>query len=162
MGIEVVDTNVWANMDKIPPQDETECTCILACIQWGAAFSRCGDNDKLAVDTAWKILSEYRRNIQPGGLAEQYLNRLLSQPMARLEFVQITFDENGHAVLPARLTLDASDRKFAAVALTFEPPVPIINSTDTDWEKAKPLLAQFGLSVQELCPSYVQERSKGK
>jgi hypothetical protein len=32
--IEVVDTNMWANVDKIPPKDKIEAECIKACIQW--------------------------------------------------------------------------------------------------------------------------------
>lgn len=160
MAIEVIDTNIWANMDKIPPKSEAERQCILACIEWGKAFNEGTDDDQIAVDLAWKILTEYRKNVKPGGLAERYLNTLLSQPITRLKLVKIDFDRNGHAIVPADLEIDPSDRKFVAVALAFEPPVPILNSTDTDWEKSKAKLSGYKIEVRELCADYVQEKLK--
>ncbi len=161
MAVEVVDTNVWVNMDKIPPDSEAERQCILACIEWGAAFNRGTDEDQIAVDITWKILNEYRRNIKRGGLAERYLNTLLSQPMSRLKWAEIEFDEHGHAILPDKeLVTDPSDRKFVAVSLAFQPPAPIINATDTDWAKSGDKLNEAGIQLEELCPQYVQEKLK--
>jgi hypothetical protein len=161
MVVEVVDTNVWVMMDKLSPENAVERECVLACIQWGSAFNKGADERQIAVDDAWKILTEYRRNIKKGGLAEQYLNALLSQPRKRLALVTIQFDENGDAILPDLLQkMDRSDRKFAAVALTFQPPAPIINATDTDWMQAKEKLNEAGIKLEELCPKYIQDRLK--
>ena len=158
MGIEVVDTNVWVNIDKLPPESEAERTCILACILWGSAFSSETDDDKIAVDDAWAILKEYRRNIKPGGLAERYLNDVLSQPITRLELVHIEFDENGHAILEQNIIDDPADRKLVTVALKFQPLAPIINAIDTDWMQAKDRLAVSGIAIQELCLGYLQKK----
>jgi hypothetical protein len=158
MGIEVVDTNVWVNMDKIPPESEAERECILACIQWGSAFSRGSDDDKIAVDDAWAILKEYRRNIKPGGLAERYLNDVFSQPITRLELVHIEFDENGHAIVDQNIIHDPADHKFVAVSLKFRPPAPLVNATDTDWTNSKDKLNAAGIPIRELCPRYLQEK----
>lgn len=160
MVIEVVDTNVWVNIDKIPPDSETERECILACLQWGSTFRQSDEDYKLAVDDAWKILSEYRRNIKSGGLAERYLNDLLSQPITRLTFVTIQFDEHGHAKLSTDLIHDPNDRKFVAVSLQFQPPAVIVNSTDTDWEEARNKLEQQGIPLRSLCPDYIQGKTK--
>lgn len=157
--IEIVDTNVWANMDNLPPKNALEAQCLLACLDWGKAFSEGDERHKLAVDIGWKILNEYRGQIKQGGLAERYLNEILSQPITRLILRQIEYDENGHAILEDEtLMTDPSDRKFVAVALTFNPPVPIVNSTDTDWAKDKAQLDEAGIPVLELCPDYIASK----
>ena len=92
MGIEVVDTNVWVNIGKIPPASEAEHQCVLACVAWGANFNRGTDDYKIAVDMTHKILNEYFINIKQGGLAEQYLRTLLTKPIIRIEFVEIPFE----------------------------------------------------------------------
>lgn len=159
--IEVVDTNVWAAIDKIPPKDKIEANCIKACVEWAQAFIAGGESRRIAVDMTFKILTEYRGQIKKGGLAEQYLNQLQSQPMARIEFVEIEFDDDGNAILPDTITgIDASDRKFVAVALNFDPHLLIINALDSDWEKARETLDAAGIAVQELCPDYVQAKMK--
>jgi hypothetical protein len=159
MAVEVVDTNVWVNMDKLSVETDAERACVQACQEWGAAFSQGTDNHRLAADYTWAIFNEYRRNIKPGGLAEQYLNRLLSQPITRLELVEIRFDENHHAILPENISInDPNDRKFIAVSLAFQPPAPIVNATDTDWAKEQTQLAAAGIPVKELCPDYLAEK----
>jgi predicted nucleic acid-binding protein len=160
MVIEVVDTNVWVMIDKIPPASEAERQCVLACVKWGKAFNEGTDDHKIAVDMAHKILNEYRANIKKGGLAEQYLNKVLSQPITRLAFVEIVFDAHGHAVVLDNLISDPKDRKWVAVALKFDPPLPILNATDTDWIKDKAKLAQANIEVKELCGVYIAEKLK--
>jgi hypothetical protein len=161
MVIEVVDTNVWVNIDKIPPASEAEHQCVLACAKWGKSFNTSSDDHKIAVDITWKILTEYRANIKKGGLAEQYLNKVLSQPITRIQFVEVPFDAQGYAILPDALVIDdKDDRKWVAVALKFDPPLPILNATDTDWIKDKSNLAQANIQVTELCGDYIQEKLK--
>lgn len=159
MVVEVVDTNVWVNMDRLSVETDAERARVQACQEWGAAFSLGTDAYKLAVDYSWKILKEYRNNIKQGGLAERYLNRLLSRPITRLELVEIRFDENHHAILPENVSFnDPNDRKFVAVSLAFQPPTPIINATETDWAKEQTQLAAAGIMVNELCPDYLAEK----
>ena len=137
MVIEVVDTNVWVNIDKLPPQSEAERQCILACFEWGRSFNNAGGDHKIAADISYKILKEYFANIKKGGLAEQYLRTLLTQPITRIELVEIQFDEHDHAIVPNGLVSDPNDRKWVAVKLQFNPTLHILNSTDNDWVKDK-------------------------
>lgn len=160
MAVEVVDTNVWVNIDKLPPDSEAERKCVLACIQWGKAFNHGTNDDQLAVDITWEIMKEYRRNIKPGRLAERYLNTILSQATTRLKLVEIRFDQNGDAILPDGVTMDRSDRKFAAVSLAFQPPAPIVNATDTDWSESKAKLNEKGIHIHELCSEYILDKLK--
>ena len=157
----VIDTNVWAMIDKTIADVNTaeELDCIKACQEWIKAFIS-GD-DRLAVDTMYKILGEYRQNIKKGGLAEQYLNRLESQPRDRIKDKEIEFDVDGYAILPDDWVFhDPSDCKFIAVSISFDPYAPIYNATDTDWEKEKPSLQEKGLIIHELCPDYIEVRIK--
>lgn len=158
--IEVMDTNVLASIDKIPPKDKIEKDCIEACIEWFKLFRESDATYKLAVDMGWKILNEYRGQVKKGGLAERYLNEMLAQPITRLKFVEIEYDENGNAILEDDFMDDPSDRKFVAVALHFDPPTPIVNASDTDWEKSKEKLAKANIIVQELCPNYIKTKLK--
>lgn len=158
--IEVMDTNVLASVGKLPPDDEIEANCIIACIEWFKVFREGDENYKLAVDIGWKILNEYRGQVKQGSLAERYLNELLSQPITRLEFVKIEYDDNGNAILKSDIMDDPSDRKFVAVALHFNPPALIINATDTDWEESKEKLVKNNIIVQELCPKYIEVKIK--
>jgi|GEM_PF-6172569 hypothetical protein len=81
----------------------------------------------------------------------------------RLIEVEIEYDENDCATLPFYMQ-DEDDRKFAAVALKVDPHPPIIDATDTDWELHNAVVIQAGLTVQELCPTYIQKliAEKGK
>ncbi|MBZ0275735.1 MAG: hypothetical protein K8I60_06305 [Anaerolineae bacterium] len=153
----VVDTNVWVQLDQVSVIDPHQKRCVLACLEWASAFinSQAG----IAFDSAYKILAEYWNNIQPGGLAEEYLKELLAYPGLRLHFVMVEYDGNGHAVLPEHITVDdASDRKFVAVVVQFDPTAPIINASETDWAKNRPGLAENGIHVEELCPDLVQNQ----
>lgn len=165
--IEIVDTNVWVMLGNIPPDNEIERECVLACIQWGKRFNESGEEYKIAVDMKWKILTEYRNNIREGSLAQQYLNTLLSQPIMRLVFKPIQYDDNDHAIIDVDLDtddqkFDPSDKKFVAVALAFDDPPPIINATDTDWEKHKVPIEAAGITVHSLCPDYITDKLENK
>jgi hypothetical protein len=37
-----------------------------------------------------------------------------------------------------------------------DPPYPIVNAVDTDWEQEKELLNAANIYVQELCLTYIQ------
>ncbi len=154
----VVDTNVWVTMDKPIAEVQTleEIDCIAACSKWIGDFVT--STDRLVLDDQHKILREYRNNIKQQGRAYQLLSRLETQPREEhLIELPIEFDEDGYAILPDSITFhDPSDRKFIAVALQFTPPAPIVNATDTDWAVEKASLSSTGITVQELCPGYIE------
>lgn len=150
----VIDTNVWVLLDKNPSEIKTleELDCIEVVGKWFSELFAQGFY--LVVDSYYKIFKEYRKNIKKGGLAEQYLNRLETQPRDYLIEVEgIAWDENGDAVLPHVFNIpDRSDRKFIAVSLASKQPYPpIINATDSDWGKVADLLSQHEIIVTELC-----------
>jgi hypothetical protein len=155
----VIDTNVWAMIDRPIADVETaaELACIEQCRQWLRNFIN--SEDRLVVDLAFKILTEYRGQIAPGGLPNQWLNQLETKPRdLRLVELLITFDRDGYAIVPDILKpLDRSDRKFAAVALAHDPRPTIVNAADTDWSITRAALEQAGLTVLELCPDYIRE-----
>ena len=157
----VVDTNVWVMVDKSIGEVDTEQekACIGACADWLRQFIE--GEDRLVVDSlaTYKVLSEYRRNVKKGGIAESLLNQLTNLLFHRLVQMPIEFDGNGHAVLPEWIAFhDPADRKFIALAIQFHPYAPIYNATDTDWSEAVNRLAERGLTIYELCPSYIQSK----
>lgn len=161
----VVDTNVWVWVDKPLDDCQTveELDCLDTCREWLQSFVH-GD-DKLAVDLSYEILREYRRDIEhyaPNGLARQLLNILETKPRERkLIEVEIRFDDDGYAILPDTVIFnDPNDRKFIAVSIQFEPPLPIVNASDTDWRKDRQSLEANNIQVIELCPGYIELRIK--
>jgi len=159
----VIDTNVWLMADKdidaINVIDELNCSH--ACQNWLSGF-RDGD-ELLVVDSQYQIFKEYRRKIKKGGLAEQILNQLETQPRdLRLIEVQIVYDSEGYAILPSiGSSIDSSDRKFVAVVLGVpSPKPPIVNATDTDWAKADAALSHLGVVLLEICPTYIRTHLK--
>lgn len=153
----VVDTNVWVMIDKPVGDVKTiaELDCIKTCRKWLEDFL--SSEDKLVLDAHYKILGEYRRNIKQGTRAYQLLAILETAPRERLIELIIEFDKDGYAVLPFKLS-DANDRKFAAVALAHKPTPPIADATDTDWAKDQQVLSEAGLTIQEICPAYIEEK----
>lgn len=154
----VVDTNVWIMADR---DIETiaiidELNCAEACQERLSGFQ--DSDDLLVVDLQYQILKEYRNNIKKGGLAEQILNQLETQPRElRLIEVQIVYDSAGYAVLSPGVNIDASDRKFVAVVLAAPlPQPPIVNATDTDWAKSASDLSRIGVVLLEICPNYIK------
>lgn len=157
----VVDTNVWLMADKFIAEISTpdEIDCIEAALDWLRNFE--DSDDHLWLDDRYKILGEYRRKIKKGHVAEARLNQLEQQPRERLREVRANFDEDGYAILPEGVSFhDPADRVFLAVALKRQPPVPIVNASDTDWRKERAALTQAGVSVEELCPAYIDARLK--
>ena len=159
----VVDTNVWVLADRITSDNASvpasEATCIEASYQWLTEFVE--SDDQLVVDYAYRILREYRDNVQPGGVSELILNELESRALERLIYVDIEFDSNHHAYLPFPISFDdLNDRKFIAAAISREPYAPIFNATETDWTKEKDQLSQNGITIHELCPDYIEERQR--
>jgi len=103
------------------------------------------------MDAQRHIENEYFNNLP----RQSYSYRLLGELLAsgRVEFKQCQWSADGIAQVPAPLAaLDASDRKFAAVALTYASPALILNALDSDWRDCAQGIAEVGLEVNELCP----------
>jgi hypothetical protein len=152
----VIDTNVWVFVDKDISEVDTveELNCIDACKKWLNTFSQ--SEDVLAIDNQFQILREYRNNIKTGGLAQQLLNKLETKPRDRILGCEVTFDDGGYAILPEGYSFqDPADRKWIAIAIQFNPCLPIVNATDTDWYKEKQSLLEKEIVIQELCESLV-------
>jgi hypothetical protein len=155
----VVSANVWIEVDKpiASITSVTEIDCIQLCREWLRSFIQ--SSDRLVVDITYKIILEYRNNISQQGSARQWLNQLETQPRNRLVELEIEWDNDQYAVVPESCAgVDASDRKFVAVALAHQPTPPIINAVDTDWDKSKAQLDTVGIIVREICSAYIQER----
>lgn len=76
----------------------------------------------------------------------------MERQAGRVEYRRCEWDGQRNAVVPECLEcLDPSDRKFAAVALSYNPHVPIVNATDPDWAEGASGIAEAGLEVIELC-----------
>lgn len=157
----VVDTNVWVMVDKnVSELEENEDrNCVRSCQAWLERFII--GQDRLVVDSfnTYAIISEYRRNVKSGGIAENLLNQLVTVLFDRLLQIEIQLDENGYAALPNQfMSLHGKDRKFVAVAIQCIPYAPIVNATDTDWAQEKQQLADNGITVHELCPEYIEAK----
>ena len=157
----VVDTNVWVMVDEEAThmRAEEEKECILACQRWLETFI--SSDDRLVVDgfSTYAIISEYRRNVRPGGVAENLLNELTSRLFHRLILKEIQLDSNDFAILPEPFYLrHEKDRMFVAVAIQCEPFAPIYFATDTDWADEQTYLEEQGLIIHALCPDYIDER----
>jgi hypothetical protein len=57
---------------------------------------------------------------------------------------------------------DKSDRKFVAAANAHANKPPILQATDSKWWGWKDALAEVGITVQFLCPEFVQAKYSGK
>jgi hypothetical protein len=156
----VVDTNVWVKAEEIEHAQASDEQCATQCLEWLRDFVT-GQN-RLVLDDRYMILGEYRKNIMRGGLAEQWLNQLETKPRdVRLVELPIKVDKDGYAEVPPPLAiLDASDRKLVAVALAHKPIPPIVDATDTGWARARQALESVGITVHELCMTYIDEKLK--
>lgn len=156
----VIDTNVWIQVDRslVEVQSKAEIDCIDACRQWLRNFM--SSEDRLIADESFEIFREYRRYVKASSpQAYEWLNALQRAPRSKLVEVVIAFDENKAAIIPFHMD-DEADRKFVAVALAHQPTPTIVDATDTDWEKDRDKLTTAGITVQELCPDYIQEKLK--
>ena len=97
--------------------------------------------------------------MRPGQFTAANLIQLYTALWGKLEFREIEYDGDGHALLPDPLSFhDPADRKFIALAISETPFAPIYNATDTDWEQDKAQLHAFGITVHELCQGYIDAR----
>ena len=166
----VVDTNVpiVANMSvnpsSIPPELNN---CVLSCIE---AIEHVIKKGGLIIDSGDEIFSEYRHKLllkgQPG-VGDAFLkwvhdNRWIPQ---KVDQVAITKNGDSYDEFPIHDKLASfhrPDRKFVAVANAHSAKPPILQATDSKWWGWKDALAEVGITVQFMCPQYVEKKFQEK
>lgn len=154
MADHVIDTNVLlaacTGHEASPFCDTTHLTKaeLLQVLNWLVDF-HADSTRQLVLDDAWLILNEYFQHLTESDIG----HLVLRDKLGSAKFFSITTDENGHALLPAALSVvihDKEDRKFVAVALADPMQPSIVNACDTDWAGWVPALTVHGVTVLQL------------
>ena len=151
MSLVVVDTNVGIVANGGADVDPA---CERACVD---RLEDTIKNGIVAVDDGGRILDEYCTHFSFAGgpgFGDEFFMHIHNEQHkgARVRKFPITpssDDTRGFEELPKN-TLDASDRKFLAVAVVAR--AVVVNATDSDWGQAGDLLRDLGVDVEELCP----------
>ena len=140
----LVDTNVLVLSD-----DAKDLKCHLACHK---RLQEITANGELLIDDAFRILGEYRNNVQAGQTQGFAFFKWASQ---NGKITRITPHYlRGFEEFPSDSDLegfDPSDRKFVAVALASDREPAIVNAIDTDWADFHDALARY-ITIEFLCP----------
>jgi len=149
----VVDTNVAiAANGRDTHADEL---CQLACIE---ALMNIAAHT-VFIDDKELIFTEYKRRLnfhgQPG-MGDAFFKHIFDHQYSgkKVKLASITpigDTGRGYDELPAN-ALDASDRKFLAVAVVAK--ARILNATDSDWIESEALLNGLSVKVDQLCPHH--------
>ena len=151
----VVDTNVW--VVAAGGHAEAGPGCVERCANRIFALET---TETLAVDSRHRILGEYYDRLPVNSAQVLLLNRLLQTGRYDPRPCDWEPAAPGVAVVPDVLRLlDPNDRKFAAVALTYDPPAPILNACDPGWAMCRDACEAAGLAVDEFCPELVTQAS---
>jgi predicted nucleic acid-binding protein len=149
----VVDTNVAiAANGRNTHADEL---CQLACVE---ALANVAAN-VVFLDDKELIFTEYAKHLNfPGqpGMGDAFFKHVFDHQHSGKKVRLVPITPTGERVrgfeeLPAN-TLDASDRKFLAVAVTAK--ACILNATDSDWAQNEALLKGLSVKVEQLCPHH--------
>ena len=170
----VVDTNVILAAKGMSEQAWPE--CIMACQERLDQIIE--GSEKVVVDDNWAILSEYINYLEDDDLttdariSEHFLEWFIRNYENPEQCVQvtITLTQNGHSFEefpndPALSDFDSDDRKFIAVAVTYEnlhqQKAPILQAVDSQWYGFREAFIQNGLIVEFVCEEnirYLYER----
>jgi hypothetical protein len=163
----VIDTNVpkIANHAiQSDPDSHIPCKCILACIE---AIEHVKGNQGLVLDEGDEIYNEYRQQLsmkgQPG-VGDCFMKWVHDK---RFSFQRVAITKNGDSYneFPIHADLnnfDRSDRKFIAVANAHADKPPVLQAADSKWWGWKDALKDVGITVQFLCPEYVESKHAKK
>ena len=162
----LLDTNVpkTANLAVQPaPDSDVSDECILACIE---AVQHVIKKRGLIIDAGDEIFDEYRQQLsmkgQPG-VGDRFMKWVHDNRWSLHDSQRVTITRNGDSYdeFPRHDGLndfDKSDRKFVAVANAHENKPPIMQATDSKWWGWKNALAEVGITVELLCPEYVEAK----
>lgn len=166
----LVDTNVpkTANLATQPaPDSDVSDACVLACVE---AVEHVIKKRGLIIDAGDEIFNEYRQQLsmkgQPG-IGDAFMKWVNDNRWSLPDAHRVTITRNGDSYdeFPTHDGLndfDRSDRKFVAAANAHADKPPILQATDSKWWGWKNALAEVGITVQFLCPEYVQAKYPGK
>ena len=151
MSLIVVDTNVGVAANG---RADVDLACQLACVEKLEQAMKFG---VVAVDDGGRIFDEYQTHFSFAGgpgVGDVFFKHVydLQHHGKRVRKFSVTpsvDDRRGFEELPVN-TLDASDRKFLAVAVVAS--AVVVNATDSDWRKEHDLLTKLGVGLEELCP----------
>jgi hypothetical protein len=162
----LVDTNVpkTANLATQPDATSDVCdACVLACIETVEHVVKVRG---LIIDAGDEIFDEYRQQLsmsgQPG-VGDRFMKWVHDHrwSLPATQRVAITKNGDSYDEFPKHNDLngfDRSDRKFIAVANAHLDKPPILQATDSKWWGWKDALAEVGITVQFLCPEYVEAK----
>ncbi|ADU65406.1 hypothetical protein LGV61_03190 [Desulfurispirillum indicum] len=162
----LVDTNVpkTANLATQPDADsDVSDACVLACVE---AVEYVIKKRGLIIDAGDEIFNEYRQQLsmkgQPG-MGDAFM-KWVNDHRYNPEYcdrVAITSNGDSYEEFPTHDDLndfDRSDRKFVAAANAHVEKPPILQATDSKWWGWKDALAEVGITVQFLCPEYIEAK----
>ncbi len=163
----VVDTNVPLVANRASTASQQ---CVLAC---AGAMREIISSGHLVVDNAWRIVGEYKHQLnatgQPGP-GDAFLKWVLTNLMnsdrcTQVEITPLDDDTEDFAEFPAALRaigFDRSDRKFVAVAVAHEDSPPILQAFDSKWWGWRELLEEAVITVEFLCEAEIEQKYKEK
>lgn len=162
----LVDTNVpkTANLASLPNSaSDVSNACVLACIK---AIEHVINKRGLIIDSEDEIFDEYRQQLsmkgQPG-VGDRFMKWVHDNrwSLPDSQRVSITKNSDSYDEFPTHEGLsdfDRSDRKFVAVANAHPRKPSILQATDSKWWGWKDALTEVGITVQFLCPEYVEAK----
>ncbi len=157
MSDHVVDTNVLlvaSAVDPYSPFDESHVPLAEQHVvfEWLAAF-RADSAQHIVLDDLLKIYDEYRNKLSE----QDYGLQVIHEKMQTMRQVNLDWDEDGHAVVPAAFdSFDRSDRKLLAAALTDPANIVIVNAADSDWLEIEAELATAGVEVVHVLEAWLR------
>jgi len=154
----IVETNVLATANEYATHANPK--CVLACIE---ALQCVRQGQKILLDDAMRILTEYRRYASPKGqpgpgdlfmkwVWDNRANHNVCLPITITPTVNDPEDFEEFPKVSELATFDRNDRKWVAVAIASGMNPPILNAVDTDWWKHRKALERNAVHVEFLCP----------
>ena len=158
----VLDTNVAVVANG---RSNARPDCIRNCV---SALDTIRKSGKVAVDDGWRIIKEYRTNLNdsgqpgPGDLFLKWLLTNRTNP-DRCLFVSITptdGDDNYEEfpTTPSLEGFDPSDRKFVAVAAVIGKDAVILQAVDSKWWTFRHALQNVCIKVDFICENEVTRK----
>lgn len=166
----LVDTNVpkRANMAIDPANIPDNLThCVQACIE---AVDNVVKKGGLVMDEGDEIYDEYRRQLsmkgQPG-VGDRFMKWVNDNRWTFPAEDRVVITKNGQSYdeFPDHEGLsqfDIADRKFIAVANAHPSKPTVLQATDSKWLGWNAALNEAGITVQFLCPAYMEEKYRKK
>lgn len=151
----VVDTNVAIAANG--RNTHASLACQFVCAEFLQGLVSPMKRTQIVLDMQGLIFDEYSGHLsykgEPGvgDIFFKYLHdhMYLGKKIRLVHITQIDDEARSFNELPPN-TVDKSDRKFLAAAVTAD--AKIVNAVDTDWHEQIAFVAGLGVNVQQLCP----------